>query len=219
LDMGEDDAEEREHERHRELRGHGVDPPRRHSVPGLAGERQRNEADEVHREDEEEEAGDVREPAADRLRRQPLLRDLRLRELVDRLAHGLSPAGEEREPAAHREDPDQDREQRRDREVDDGLVDGHVERTDMDPDPLLELELVRRVEGGGEGEESVHPSFSPVKYSMSETPSERVYASAYTTKAARPTSRLATVTASSAIITPMPRNECASAMKPEEWRW
>src|SRR5438132_4458562 len=177
LDVGEEDAEDREHEGHRELRRHGVDPPRRHAVPLLSRERQRDEADEVHREDEEEERRDVREPAADRLRGQTLLRDLRLRELVDCLPHGLPLAGQEGEPAAHREEPERNREQRRDREVDDRLVDRHVERAEVDRDPLLELELVRGVERPG-GQQPAHPIFSPLKYSTSETPSESEYASA-----------------------------------------
>src|SRR6185437_14500915 len=178
LDVGEDDAEDREHESHRELRRDGVDPPRRHAVPRVAGQRQRDEADHVHREDEEEERGYVRKPAADRLRRESLLRDLRLCELVDGLPHRLAPAGQQREPAAHREDPERDREQRRDREIDDGLVDRHVERAEVDPDPLLELELLRGVERAGECQQPRHPAFSPPKYSSSETPSESEYASA-----------------------------------------
>src|SRR5437016_3548400 len=67
FDVGEDHAQDREDEGHRELRGDRVDPPRRHAVPFVSGQRQGDEADEVHREDEEKERRYVREPAADRL--------------------------------------------------------------------------------------------------------------------------------------------------------
>ncbi len=59
----------------------------------LVGERQRDEADHVDDPDEDQQRGDVGEPAADRLRRQPLLGDLHLRHLVDDLADRLAPSG------------------------------------------------------------------------------------------------------------------------------
>ena len=59
----------------------------------LVGERQRDEAEHVHGPDEEEERRHVREPAADRLRRQPLLGDLGLRDFVDLLADRLARVG------------------------------------------------------------------------------------------------------------------------------
>src|ERR1041385_2974231 len=114
LDVCEDDAEEREHERHGQLRRDGVDAPGGHAVPLLAGERQRDEADDVHRPDEQEQRRDVREPSADGLRGQSLLGDLRLRQLVDRLADRLTLARQQREPAPHQEEAEQDRHERAD---------------------------------------------------------------------------------------------------------
>src|SRR5579864_4788717 len=216
LDVRERHGEDSENECHRQLRRHGVDPPRRHAVPLLAGERQGDEADDVHRPDEEKERRDVREPAADRLVRQPLLGDLRLRELVHRLADGLPLARQQRQPAAHGEEAEQDRQQRAEREVDDSLVDRHVERAEVDADPLLELELVGRIEGGGE---HAHRILSEVKYSRSETPSVSEYASAYSTTAETPRPLFATVTASSTTMTPIPRNDIASATIPDFFRW
>src|SRR6266516_2931750 len=167
LHVGEDDAEEGEHERHGELRGDGVDPPGRDAVPLLPRQRQRQEADGVERPDEKEERRDVREPAADRLRGEALLGDLGLGDLVDGLADGLALAEQERQAAAHEEDPEQHRQRRADREVDDGLVDREVERTEVDRDPLLELELVRGIEG--RRQHRAHGRCSPVKYSSRET--------------------------------------------------
>src|SRR5207302_511261 len=114
----------------------------------------------------------VREPAADRLGRQPLLRNLRLRDLVERLAHGLTAARQQGETTAHREDAERDRQRCADREIDDRLVNRHVERAEVDGDPLLELELVRRVERSGD-----HLRGSAAKYSISETPSVSEYVS------------------------------------------
>src|SRR5215471_3354658 len=62
LVVGEAEREEGKRERHRERRGRGVDHPRRHAVPGLAGQRQRDEAEQVDHEDEEEQGRDIREP-------------------------------------------------------------------------------------------------------------------------------------------------------------
>ena len=92
LEVREDERQQRERERHRERARRRVDPPRRHAVPRLAGERQRDEAEQVDDEDEEHQRRDVREPAADRLGRQPLLGDLGLRDVVDDLADRLAPA-------------------------------------------------------------------------------------------------------------------------------
>src|ERR1051326_3390003 len=216
LDVRGGDGEDSEDERDRELRGHCIDPPCRDAVPLVAGERQRDEADEVHREDEEEERCDVREPAPYRLRGQSLLRDLRLRDLVQRLAYGLPLARQECEPAAHREDADEDRQRGTDGEVHHRLVDRHVERAEMDPDPLLELELVRRVEGCGQHGQRI---FSDPKYSRSDTPRLSEYASAYSTTAETPRPLFATVTARRTTITPMPRNDIASATIPDLRRW
>ena len=77
---------------------------------------------------------------------QARLGDLRLGDVVDHLADGLPRPGDGREPPAHRQDPDQDRERGADQEVDDGPVDRHVDRAEVDRHPVLELELVGRVE-------------------------------------------------------------------------
>ena len=60
--------------------------------------------------------------------------------------------------------------ERGDREVHDRLVDRHVERAEMDRDPLLEGELVGRVER--------RRDHDAAKYSTSEIPSVSVYARA-----------------------------------------
>ena len=128
LDVGEDEGHEREGERHGQRRGGGVDAPDREAVPRLAGERQRDEAEEVDDEDEEQQARHVGEPAADRLRRQALLGDLRLRDLVDLLADRLACARLDADARAHEEDPERHRDDRADHQVHDRLVDRHVER-------------------------------------------------------------------------------------------
>ena len=69
---------------------------------GLAGERQRQEAEQVDDEDEEHQGRHVREPEPDRLARQPHLGDLRLRDVVDHLADGLPPARARPDLPAHR---------------------------------------------------------------------------------------------------------------------
>src|SRR5438067_321512 len=66
--MREDEGEQRERERDVDRGGRGVDPPDRNAMVRLAGQRQRDEAEHVHDPDEEEQARDVREPEADRLR-------------------------------------------------------------------------------------------------------------------------------------------------------
>ncbi len=93
LDVREDERQQRERERHRDRARRGVDPPRRDAVPRLARQRQRDEPEQVDHEDEEHQRRDVREPAADRLRRQALLGDLRLRDLVGQLADRLAAPG------------------------------------------------------------------------------------------------------------------------------
>ena len=94
-------------------------------------------------EDEDQQRRHVREPAADRLRRQALLGDLHLRDLVDRLADRL-PAVERL--AAHQDEAEQDRQDGAEHQVDDRLRDREVERAEVDRDPLVLLELGRRVE-------------------------------------------------------------------------
>jgi hypothetical protein len=78
-------------------------------VPRLAGERQWDEPDEVDHEDEQEQGRDVRKPAADRLRGQALLGDLRLGDVVDLLAEGLPRVGLDVQAPAHEDDPERHR--------------------------------------------------------------------------------------------------------------
>src|SRR5215471_253150 len=146
LVVREEEGQQGQRERDGERRGRRVDPPGRYAVPRLPRQRERDEAEEVDDEDEQQQRGHVREPAAHRLRRQPLLRDLRLRHLVQRLADRLPPIGQQGEPAAHREDPESDRAQRPEHQVDDGLRDRQVQRPEVDGDPVVLLELGRRVE-------------------------------------------------------------------------
>ena len=120
-----------------------VDPERRDPVPLLVRERQRDEADQVDDEDEEHQRGDVREPAVDRLRRQPLLGDLGLRDLVDLLAERLRP---DRRRARISPTPRIMVRSGTEHQVGDRLRDREVERADVDRDPRVLLELLRRVE-------------------------------------------------------------------------
>jgi hypothetical protein len=93
--------------------------------------------------DEEHQRGDVREPGADRLGRQALLGDLHLRDLVDRLAEGVALAVLlAADLDAHQEEPEQDRQERPQHDVGDGLVDREVEAAEMDRHPVDELELL-----------------------------------------------------------------------------
>ena len=68
-------------------------------------------------------------------------------------------SGPQREAEAHQPDPEHDRDEAAQPEVDDRLVDRQVERPDVDRDPLLEDELVLRVEvsfgGRAEGSSSL----------------------------------------------------------------
>jgi hypothetical protein len=160
-------------------------------VVRLTSYRERDEAEQVDREDEEQQRRHVGEPATERLRRQPLLRDLRLRDLVERLADGLPAAGHERQAASHREEPEHDRQDRAKHQVNDGLRDRQVERAQVDRDPLVLLELRRRVEApsgerrlrceqceGREEEQDPKPGQAGVpKKETSDSPSSKVYAS------------------------------------------
>src|SRR4051812_26760744 len=69
LDVREEERQQCESERDRDGARSRIDAPDGDSVPGLPGQRQRNEAQQVDDEDEEKERGDVREPPVDRLRR------------------------------------------------------------------------------------------------------------------------------------------------------
>src|SRR5439155_21571283 len=103
---------------------------------------------------------------------------------------------------AHEPDPERDRQDGGKQEVDDRLVDRHVERSDVDRHPRVELELVLRVVvdpgrscsgRGGEGDdgeaeqdgEAPHRS-SARKKVTSETPSCIVYATPYRSAAISP---------------------------------
>ena len=82
----------------------------------------------------------VREPAGDRLRRQALLGDLRLRDLVDQLAQRLAPVGPSTGGRQRMKTmPITIESDRAEQQVGDGLVDRHVERADVDRDPLVQL--------------------------------------------------------------------------------
>src|SRR5712691_6809775 len=188
LDVREDEGDERERKRHGEGRGGGVDAPDGKAVPPLSGQRQRNETEQVHDPDEERERCDVREPAADRLGRESLLGDPRLRDLVDRLTDRLTPVREERQAIAHQEPPQQDRESRADQQVDDRFVDREIERSEVDRHPLVQLELPRWIELParerllGEGKREEHQERKCAlhrvlpKYASIESPSSSVYA-------------------------------------------
>jgi hypothetical protein len=192
--MGEDERHQREGKRDRDRGGRGIDAPDREVDAGqlerLAGEGQRDEPDHVDRPDEEQERGDVGEPPSDRLAREPLLRNLGLRDVVDLLADRLATVRSDADAPAHEGDPDQDRQCGSDPEIDDRLVDGHVERADVEGNPGRKLELVRRVEllllarrgvrgeCHGVQEEELHALRSCAKYVASETPSSSVYANA-----------------------------------------
>src|SRR4029450_13141144 len=142
FEVREDERQQRERERDRERRGGRVDPPDRKGVPGLAGDRERDEPDQVDHEDEQQQRGDVRNPAGDRLRRKALLGDLHLGDFVDLFADRLAFAA----AGAHQPKPEQDRQSGADEEVDDRLGDRQVDRAEVDRDPLVLLELRRRVE-------------------------------------------------------------------------
>jgi hypothetical protein len=112
-------------------------------VPFLVRDRQRDEPDQVDDEDEEHQRGDVWEPQPDSLRGEALLRDLGLRDLVDELAQRLASAAG---LPAHEHEPEQDGQDRAQHQVRDGLVDGEIERAQVDRDPRVLLELLLRME-------------------------------------------------------------------------
>ena len=79
--------------------------------------------------------------------RQRRLADVRLRERVDRLDHGLQCAsGCCRRPPRTIQSVSDDRDQRRQPEVDDRLRDAQVERADLEVEPRLDDELLDRLE-------------------------------------------------------------------------
>ena len=156
----------------------------------LARERQRDETQQVDDEDEEEERGDVRKPAADRLRRQPLLGDLRLRNLVDLLADRLPNPRLSADRHAHQDDSEQDRQDGREHQVGNRLRDREVQWAEVDGNPLVLLELLDGIELAArerrlrereckerDGKQARSHRLPP-KYATMERPSSNVYASA-----------------------------------------
>src|SRR5262245_43662485 len=191
FDVREDKGQERERERHRQGARRRVDPPGRDPVPGLPRQRQRDEPEQVDDENEEQQRRDVREPAADRLRRQSLFGDLDLRDLVELLADRLPRVRLDAKVPAHQDEAEQDRQHRPEQEVDDRLRDREVERAEVDRHPFVLLELLGRVElaarerRGRENEreqrdrEQPRPHLaSEPKYAVRDRPSSSVYASA-----------------------------------------
>src|SRR2546430_9276997 len=146
FDMREKECQQCQRERHGDGAGRRVDAPDGYSVPRLTGQRQRNETEQVDDEDEEEKRRDVREPAADGLRRQPLLGDLNLRNLVDLFADGLPHPGFDAKAHSHQQDSEEDRQDGPEHEVGNCLRDRQVERAQMDGDPVVLLELLDRIE-------------------------------------------------------------------------
>ena len=82
----------------------------------------------------------------DRLRRQPLLGDLRLRDLVDLLADRLPSSGLHAEANPHEPDPEQDRQSGPEHEVGNGLRDREVQRAEVDRNPIVLRELLGGIE-------------------------------------------------------------------------
>ena len=117
LDVREDEGQQGERQRHRQGRRRRVDAPDGDAVPRLAGQRQRDEAEDVDRPDEQQQREDVREPEAHGLGRQALLGDLHLRDVVDPLADGLPLAGLAHQPEAKQEVRQQDRDRRPEEQV------------------------------------------------------------------------------------------------------
>ena len=78
--------------------------------------------------------------------RQTLLCDLLLCDVVDQLADRLAAAVLAARPPAHEDETESDRDDGGDHQIGDGLRDRQVERPEMDRDPLVLLELDRRVE-------------------------------------------------------------------------
>jgi hypothetical protein len=121
-------------------------------VVGLAGERERDEPEQVDDEDEDQKRRAVGEPRGHRLRRKARFCNLRLRDVVDHLAEGLPRPGDDGELPPHETEAEEDRDQRPEEQVHDRAIDRHVDRAEVDRHPVLELELVGRVEGlGGRG--------------------------------------------------------------------
>ena len=114
---------------------------------GLARERQRDEAEQVDHEDEEQQRATYGNQRADRLGGSPCSRDLRLGDLVDRLADRLPCcSGSSASRLRIVKMPSAIVQERAEHQVDDRLRDREVERAEVNRDPLVLLELRRRVE-------------------------------------------------------------------------
>ena len=144
--MRERPRHQRERERDRQRRGRGEDRERRHLDPAdrhlLVRERQGDEPEDVDGPDEDHQRGAVRKPACDRMRREPLLGDRYLRDLVDRLSERLAPVRLASDLDPHEHDPDETRAERSEQEVGDRLVDRHVDRPDVNRDPRVQVPLL-----------------------------------------------------------------------------
>ena len=202
LDVREDERHQCERERDREGRRGGEDREGRDAdaadLPALVRERQRDESEHVDDPDEDHERRDVREPAPDRLRRQALLGDLDLRDLVDRLAERLPAVRAAARADTHEHEAERDRADRAEHEVHDRLVDRHVDRAELQlRAPRMQVPLHRRVElrlfltglrererRKGQREQrhdrecALHAFASPPKYAAMPTPSSTVNATA-----------------------------------------
>src|SRR3954468_6429621 len=147
LDVEGDEDDEREDERHGEVRrarveGEGRDLEPEHLEGLVRVRRQRDVADEVREPDEEEQRGQEREPLAGHLVVHVAARDVVADERVDGLHGGLHAVGPRLHAARdvdHRDDGQRGGEDH----VEHALVD--VERT-REVDPGVELELALRLE-------------------------------------------------------------------------
>ena len=107
--------------------------------------RERDVPDQVGEPDEEEEGPDQREPPLRHPRVHVALGDVGLHQLVERLDGSLHPV-RPRLHAVRDVHPRRDRERRSHEQVEHRLVDAHVERADLERDPVVELELVLGLE-------------------------------------------------------------------------
>src|SRR5262249_12099826 len=131
---------------------------------------------------------------------------------------------------AHEKEAEEDRDGGAEQQVDDRLRDRQVERAEVDRDPFVLDELLRRVElalreRARRGEErecnrdeqdaGARHRAAP-KYESSESPSSNVYASAYVTIAPTAISLLATAAASSTARSPIDLKKSPNACTPVE---
>ena len=142
--------DEREGERDRDVRRRRVDRELRYRDPEhvegrVRVRRQRDVADEVGEPDEQEERPDEREPLPRHRVVHVAARDVVAHEQVERLDRGLHAVGPLLHPARDVEHAER-REHRRDREVEHRAGDREVDAGEVDADPVLELELLLRLE-------------------------------------------------------------------------